>query len=566
MNKFISHALKFKSKYIISSLGLILGIVIDAFIPNIVKFLVDDVIGNKQLALAPIVLIALFLSYLLRGVFKYIEEYWSDKISLGVTHSVRSTLFDHILKQNGEFFVKNTPGDLLTRVRHDSENLGFSFGFILIFFIEIVVHTIVMTIALMKNSLLLSIPVLILVPLMGYLSYKREIKANKYFDQISDETALMNQTAAEAIDGIRTVKAFTNESYEVKRFSRRNKHYYDLNVSLENTDINYESATNALSKIMYALTILLGAILILDSKITLGLLASSVTYVNNLVWPMTEIGWVLSELAKARASAKKIYSVLECHNEIKVEDNYKCVDKVDISYSHVSYKNIINDVSFNLKPGKSLGIMGATGSGKSVLLSFLQRFLDPESGNVTIDGVDIKRLSLSFLRKSICFVHQDVFLFSDTIKENLIKGLDAYSDEKIDEALKLSMALSFVNSLDNNIETEIGERGTRLSGGQKQRLAIARALVRDPKVLVLDDSTSALDMKTEREFQKNLNFLNCSKIIVAHRVSSVKDCDEIIILECGKIVERGTHKELLALRGKYYETYINQLGMRRCEE
>ena len=182
MNKFFSHALKFKSKYIISSFGLILGIVIDAFIPNIVKFLVDDVIGNKQLALAPIVLIALFLSYLLRGVFKYIEEYWSDKISLGVTHSVRSTLFDHILKQNGEFFIKNTPGDLLTRVRHDSENLGFSFGFILIFFIEIVVHTIVMTIALMKNSLLLSIPVLILVPLMGYLSYKREVKAHKYFD------------------------------------------------------------------------------------------------------------------------------------------------------------------------------------------------------------------------------------------------------------------------------------------------------------------------------------------------------------------------------------------------
>ncbi|MDD7272208.1 MAG: ABC transporter ATP-binding protein [Spirochaetales bacterium] len=559
MNKFFKYALKFKRDYIVSATGLILGILIDALIPFIIAHIIDDVIINRVFTYAPLLLALIFICYLLRGVFKYFAEYFSDRISLGVTSSIRSTLFDHILKQSGEFFIKNKSGDLLTRVRHDSENVGFSFGFIFIFFVEIVLHTIVMTISLVFNCFIISIPVLILIPIMGYLSIKREMASNRYFDLISDETALMNQTAAEDIDGIRTVKAYNKEEFEIRKFSKRNKNFYNLNVDQENTDNNYESATNSIARIMYALTILFGAILVMNGQISLGLLALAVTYVNNLIWPMLEIGWVISELARARASAKKIATLLETHSEITTTDEFKEVDNFDIEYKNVGFKDVLSNINISLKEGKSLAVMGSTGDGKSVLVSLLTRLFDSSFGEITLGGININKLPLSYLRKNIAFVHQDVFLFSDSIINNITKGCDEINLNKINEAVEIANAYEFISKLEQGFNTKIGERGVGLSGGQKQRLTIARAIIQNAKVLILDDVTSALDMKTERAFSNNLKAIRASKIIIAHRISSVKDCDEIVILEKGKIVERGTHEELLRLKGRYYQTYIAQL-------
>ena len=559
MNKFFKYALKFKRDYIVSATGLVLGILIDALIPFIIAHIIDDVIINRVFTYAPLLLALVFFCYLLRGVFKYLAEYFSDRISLGVTSCIRSTLFDHILKQSGEFFIKNKSGDLLTRVRHDSENVGFSFGFIFIFFVEIVLHTIVMTISLVFNCFIISIPVLILIPIMGYLSIKREMASNRYFDLISDETALMNQTAAENLDGIRTVKAYNKEELEIRKFSKRNKNFYNLNVEQENTDNNYESATNSIARIMYALTILFGAVLVMNNQISLGLLALAVTYVNNLIWPMLEIGWVISELARARASGKKIVLLLETHSEIITIDEFPEVDNFDIEYKNIGFKDVLFDINFSLKEGKSLAIMGATGDGKSVLVSLLTRQFDPSFGEITLGGININKLPLSFLRKNIAFVHQDVFLFSDSIINNITKGCDDINLNKINNAIKIANAYEFISKLEQGLDTKIGERGVGLSGGQKQRLTISRALLQDSKVLVLDDVTSALDMKTERSFSNNLKAIKASKIIIAHRISSVKDCDEIIILDNGRIVERGNHEELLQLKGRYYQTYITQL-------
>ncbi|MDY4067517.1 ABC transporter ATP-binding protein [Bullifex sp.] len=559
MNKFFKYALKFKRDYVLSATGLILGILIDALIPYIIAHIIDDVIINRVFTYAPLLLALVFICYLLRGVFKYIAEYFSDRISLGVTNSVRSTLFDHILKQSGEFFINNKSGDLLTRVRYDSENVGFSFGFIFIFFVEIVLHTIVMTFSLVFNCFIISIPVLILIPIMGYLSIKREMASNRYFDLISDETALMNQTAAEDLDGIRTVKAYNKEELGIRKFSKRNKNFYNLNVEQENTDNNYESATNSIARIMYALTILFGAVLVMNGQISLGLLALAVTYVNNLIWPMLEIGWVISELARARASGKKIVLLLETHSEIITTDEFPEVDNFDIEYKNIGFKDVLFDINFSLKEGKSLAIMGATGDGKSVLVSLLTRLFDPSEGEITLGGININKLPLSYLRKNIAFVHQDVFLFSDSIINNITKGCDEINLNKINNAIKIANAYEFISKLEQGLDTKIGERGVGLSGGQKQRLTIARALLQDAKVLILDDVTSALDMKTERAFSNNLKAIRASKIIIAHRISSVKDCDEIVILEKGKIVERGNHEELLQLKGRYYQTYVTQL-------
>ncbi|MGN0907499.1 MAG: ABC transporter ATP-binding protein [Bullifex sp.] len=566
MKKFIHLALKMKGLYIVSLTGLILGIAFDAAVPEVIGQLVDLVMIQDLRDKAPLLLLLLFLCHALRGVAKYIEEYASDKLSQGMTHSVRTILMDHISRQNGVFFRENTPGDILTRVRHDSEQLGFAFGFCLIFLLEITVHTITMAVCLVLVSPLMAVPAFLFLPVIGYLAWKREVRTGKLYEHISDETALMNQTASEALVGIRTVRAFNRHEHEKKRFSARNRHYYELNVNLENLDMRYDAAMRTLSRVMYAVTILFGSVLVMNGRLTLGLLASAVTYVNNLVWPMMEIGWVMNEMASSSAAAKKIDALLSSHHEVLSGNDGEVPSSFDLVYDSVSLKCgdevLINNISFTLPMGKTLGIMGATGSGKSVLVNLLSRFMDPTSGRITLGGKDISTLDVSMLRKQVSFVTQDVFLFSETVRENLKKGrLDEISDAEMVECAIKADAHSFVTKLEKGYDTVIGERGVGLSGGQKQRLSIARALLKGSPILVLDDATSALDSETERSLQKVLGeCTGMSRIIIGHRISSVRNADEIIYLENGRIAERGNHDELMALGGLYHDTFVSQYG------
>ncbi len=566
MKKFIYIALKMKGLYIISLIGLVLGIAFDAAAPVIIGELVDSVMIKGIRDRAMLLLVLLFTCFALRGAAKYVEEFASDNLSQGMTHRVRTILFDHITKQTGDFFRENTPGDILTRVRHDSEQLGFAFGFCLLFLLEIAVHTVTMAVCLVSVSPVMSVPAFIFLPIIGFLAWRREVRTGKIYEDISDETARMNQTASEALVGIRTVKAFGREEHEKKRFSSRSHHYYDLNVKLENLDIRYDSTMKTLSRIMYAVTILFGSVLVMKGNLTLGLLASAVTYVNNLVWPMMEIGWVMNEMASSSAAAKKIDALLSSHHEVSSGDDRTPISTSDLVYDHVGLKCgddvLLDDVSFTLPQGKSLGIMGATGSGKSVLVNLLSRFMDPTEGRITIDGRDISELDISYLRSLVSFVTQDVFLFSESVRENLKKGrLDETGDDEMIACAVKADAHSFVSKLENGYDTVIGERGVGLSGGQKQRLSIARALLKSSPILVLDDATSALDSETEKALQLVLKECNgMSRIIIGHRISSVRDADEIIVLDHGRIAERGTHEDLMALGGLYHDTYVAQYG------
>ena len=568
MKKFIHIALKMKGLYIISLIGLVLGIAFDAAVPCIVGETVDEVMINGSRDKAPFFLAMIFLCLLMRGVSKYVEEFASDNISQGMTHRVRTLLFEHITLQNGDFFRDNSPGDILTRVRHDSEQLGFAFGFCLLFLLEIVVHTVTMAFFLVGVSPVLSVPAFIFLPIIGFLAWRREVRTGRIYEDISDETALMNRTASEALVGIRTVRAFGRHEYEKKRFSSRSHHFYDLNVGLENLDIKYDSSMKTLSRVMYAITIMLGAFLVMKNHLSLGLLAAGVSYVNNLVWPMMEIGWVMNEMASSAAAGRKIYSMLSSHHEVKNGESAEKPEGFEIVYDNVGVtagENVLlENISFTLPEGKTLGIMGATGAGKSVLVSLLSRFMEPTSGRITLGGEDISSLDLSFLRSRISFVTQDVFLFSESVRENLKKGrLDEISDEEMIISAVKADADGFVSKLENGYDTVIGERGVGLSGGQKQRLSIARALLKASPVLVLDDATSALDSETEKKLQSVLKeSKGMSRIIIGHRISSVRDADEIIFLENGRIAERGTHESLMALGGLYHDTYAAQYGIK----
>ena len=287
---------------------------------------------------------------------------------------------------------------------------------------------------------------------------------------------------------------------------------------------------------------------------------------------MLELGWLVSSFANSNASARKIKEVLDNYDEVVVKEPIQMLPKEDrtIEFEHVSLtidgKAILKDINFKITKGKTLGIMGETGSGKSTIVNLLTRFLEPTSGVIRIGGVDITHLKTEELRANISTVTQDIFLFSETIRENLTKGKQGkISEEEMIKLATLSDANSFITRLESNYDTVIGERGVGLSGGQKQRLCIARALLKNSPILALDDSTSALDMETEKEIQHSLKSLNPDwiKLIIAHRISAVRKAEEIIYLENGKIVERGTHDELMALKGRYYSTFIAQYSDRK---
>ena len=317
------------------------------------------------------------------------------------------------------------------------------------------------------------------------------------------------------------------------------------------------------------LTLLVGGKFAIDGSLTLGSLSAMVEYSNNIVWPMEMLGWLTNSFSSAVASNRKIKKIYEEKTTIKESEQPIVLDEVkgNITFDNVSYekeegKPILKNVSFNLKSGKTLGIMGETGSGKTTIINLLSRFYDVTDGSIRLDGVDIRELTLKQLRENIGVVMQDVFLFSDTISENIKLGMaDELGYNEVREASDNAQVSEFAGRMEHQYDTVIGERGVGLSGGQKQRISIARAFAKNKPILVLDDATSALDMETEMEIQKVLEkFKGVTKIIIAHRISAVRNADEIIVLENGQIRERGIHEDLIKQHGLYYETYLSQYG------
>ena len=569
--------------YVIAFLAMSAGTMLDQAAPLIVQHIIDDVLIAQKTELLKWLLLGILGIGVGRCIFQYTKEYLCDFAGSKIASEIRINLFQKIQSLSANFFDGINSGELMSRVKDDVDRIWDIAAFMAILIAEVFIRTITTIYFMIRiNWQLALIPVVGMI-VSGIIAILMEKQLDQLYENVAQEGSEMNNVAAENLAGVRTVKAFAREGFEIAKFHKHNQKFYELNIDLSRVFVKYNPIIQIITRMLTVISLLLGGLIVIKGNplqggesMSIGQLIAFIQYVGGMIWPMEMLGWLTNGFSSAKASVKrlnKIYSQMpEITDSSRIandeELNSALFSPYDINgkirFDHVSYKSgnktILDDVSFTIEAGKTLGIMGATGSGKTTIINLLKRMYDVSSGSILLDEIDIRDLPLPTLRRSISCVMQDIFLFSDTIDGNIRLGArESISTAQVRSALSQSHAAEFVDRMEEGENTVIGERGVGLSGGQKQRITIARALARKTPVLVLDDSTSALDTETEQEIQEVLSQLQgMTKIIIAHRISAVRKADTIIVLDKGRVAEAGTHEELLAKGGLYKETYNSQ--------
>ena len=569
--KLSAYLYEYKLPYLFAICSIVVSVSLDLMSPQLTKRIIDEVIVGGETYKLKYLLAGILGIGIGRCIFQYVKEYTFDATGIQITAKIRRHLFDHIQALSADFFDRTNTGELMARIKDDIDRIGDGITFVGMM-IEVIVHTSIVLFCMYRlDSRLALIPTAAMFA-AGLIAVVMERKLDSVYESISEENAALNTIAEENLAGVRTVKAFAREKFEIGKFLSHNKKYYDLNMRQSRIFVTYYPYLSFISKLLPLIVLLFGGRLVMTGELSLGALGAFVEYSMNIVWPMEMLGWLTNSFSSAMASSRKLNKIYAEKPSITEKECPVVPERIrgKIEFSHVSFSKldegasapyeILHDISFTVEEGRTIGIMGATGAGKSSIVHLLERFYDATQGTVAIDDIDVKDMSLKQLRGNISLVTQDVFLFSDTIMENVKLGKrDQLNASAVRHASRKAQASDFIENMEKQYDTIIGERGVGLSGGQKQRISIARAFAKKNPILVLDDSTSALDMETEQMIQDSLRSLtHTTKIIIAHRISSVMHADEIIVLENGSIRERGTHNTLMAQKGLYYETYAAQ--------
>ena len=583
---------KYAFLYFIAVIAVLASTILDMVAPLIVQHIVDDVLIARNLDIFKYLLLGILGIGVGRCIFQYTKEFTCDYCGSKIASEIRINLFQKIQSLSANFFDGINSGELMSRVKDDVDSIWNIAAFMGILMVEVVIRVVTTMYFMIRINWQLAIIPIIGMFLCGVIAIRMEKKLDKLFGDLQQKNSELNNTAAENLAGVRTVKAFAKEGFEINKFHKHNQKYYEINIDLSRVFVKYNPLIQMIARVLSLFILLLGGLFVINGnpfnggeKLTIGELMALVQYVGNMIWPMEMLGWLTNGLSQAKASVtrlNKIYGELPAINDESELEKKNAVHQLsldtelsnalftsdditgNIAFENVTYKSgeryILKDVSFEIKAGQTLGIMGATGSGKTTIINLLKRMYDVTEGSIKMDGVDVREIPLATLRKSVACVMQDIFLFSDTIDGNIRLGAkETMTTAEVRASLEKSHSAEFVDKMEEKENTVIGERGVGLSGGQKQRITIARALARKTPVLVLDDSTSALDTETEQEIQGVLAALTgMTKIIIAHRISAVRKADKIIVLDKGSIAEEGTHEELLEKKGLYWETYNSQ--------
>ncbi|PLR69529.1 ABC transporter ATP-binding protein [Bacillus sp. UMB0893] len=555
----------YKNDFLWSMGFLLIMTAITVVYPMVLQFTIDDVVLKEQFSLVPWIALGFVGIMVVKGIATYFHQYLGDMFGIKSVYRMRNELYEKLQRLPFRYYDNAKTGDLMSRLTADVEGFRFFLSFGIAELIRFIILIVISLCVMFYYSVPLTFVTIAALPFLAVVVYKFDKRVHPAFRGIRKSFGKLNTNVQENISGIHTVKSLSREEFEISKFNSSNNDYRQKYLDTSDVWAKYFPLMEFIGNICVVALLAFGGYMVIDGSLKPGELVAFYSLVWYIMWPIMNLGFVINLFSQAKASGERLLEILEADEEISDADHELSSNKLS---GHVAFKNVslqyneedvpaLTNVSFEAPPGKTVGLIGATGSGKTTVTQLLTRFYEPTSGEILLDGKNIKDHSLKALRGSIGVVLQESFLFSTTIKSNISYGKPNATMDEIIDAAKRAQAHEFIMELPDGYDTMLGERGMGLSGGQKQRISIARAICVDPSILILDDSTSAVDMDTEFRIQKDLKTVmkDRTTIIIAHRISSLKHADEIIVLENGEVAERGTHEELLQTGGPYKRIY-----------
>ncbi|MGI6317108.1 MAG: ABC transporter ATP-binding protein [Christensenellales bacterium] len=534
--------------------------------PMISARMVDEVIMKLDLTMMPKLLITLLGLSVLSSSMVYFRGVLFELMSQKIIFSIRTEMFEHLHTLPFAFYDKHRIGEIMSRMTQDVEAIRHLIAGGLVTILEQTFYYVGAMIMISTISPLLALTLLCLTPLLGWVCFRLNRAVRPRFDAMRDQSAVLNTHTQENISGIRVVKAYAMEAHEKERFREENEKHRDSGIAITRTFAKYHPIINFISSIIPALMLLIGGYFAVKGVITAGQVVAVFGYIWMVTDPMHMLPHILNMLVQATSAGERIFYYMDFGSELKAPKRPKrpAEYKGEVTFENVSFSYgdelVLKDIDLKAAPGSTIAIMGATGSGKSSLVNLISRFYDVRSGRVLVDGIDVRDYDSRELRRHIGIVQQETFLFSDTLRDNIAFGRPDAPMETVRTAARIAQAEEYIDALPEGYNTVVGERGLGLSGGQKQRASIARAILPDPEILVMDDATSAVDLETESAIQTGLKEVlgKRTTFIISHRISAVKDADEILVLEHGRVAERGKHADLMEKKGLYYGIFMDQ--------
>ena len=552
-------------------LGLVMTTVISVLAivnPHISGLIVDDVIKGGNYDELPYLAAILIGVTAVRSVLRFFYQVVFETCSQGVLYEMRDTVYRKFMQEDFAFYNRERTGDLMSRQTGDMDAVRHFVAYVIYAVYENVLLLIFAIIMIFTVSYKMALCMLVVLPLTALTTYFQSKQVRPAFKRNRNCFSSLNAFVQENVSGNRVVKAFSKEDYEIAKFNAENDDFRDSQLEAAKIWMRFIPIFEVLSYALTIILILYGGYMVIQGEITLGDLVKVNGYLWMLTAPLRMAGWWINDIQRFTTSIEKIYDTYTKEPSIKTPEEgiREARFKGAVEFKNVSYRaddtDIVEDINFKVEPGQTIGIIGSTGAGKSTIMNLLCRFYDATEGEVLVDGVNVKALDLYNLRDNIGMAMQDVFLFSDTIEGNIAYAHPDCTFEEVKQAAIMADANHFIQSLPEGYDTIVGERGVGLSGGQKQRISLARALLKNPSILILDDTTSAVDMETESYIQTQLSNIKnrCTIFVIAYRISSICNADQILVMDNGRIIEHGTHDELMKQNGYYASAFYTQYG------